>query len=158
MRMQGSNRVVRWYPHHLDMCELNEFDAANIELFADYRGYLETYANAGLAFSVLDRDGISAMFGVWQLWPGVCEAWLIPSKDIGRKVVPLHRGSLAFFNHVSKQMKIKRLQFSVHSANATACMWAERCYFQREGTMRSYGPDGADYYMYGRLFDGRYIQ
>jgi len=46
--MQGSNRVVRWYPHHLDMCELNEFDRSNIGLFADYRGYLETYANAGL--------------------------------------------------------------------------------------------------------------
>ena len=59
--MQRDNRVVRWYPHHLDMCELNEFDAANIELFADYKQYLETYANAGLAFSVLDRDGISAM-------------------------------------------------------------------------------------------------
>ncbi len=77
--MQGSNRVVRWYPHHLDMCELNEFDAANIELFADYKQYLETYANAVLAFSVLDRDGISAMFCVWQRLPGGCVPWLIPT-------------------------------------------------------------------------------
>ena len=157
MRMQEPNRVVRWHPHHLELCELNDFDAANIAMFPDYASYLENYASAGMAFSVVDNGRISAMFGIWQLWPGVCEAWLIPSKHIGRKVVALHRGTLAFYEHVSQQMNMKRLQFSVHSSNATACVWAERCYFTREGTMRSYGPDGADYYLYGRLFDGRTI-
>ena len=152
MRIQRPNLVVNWYAHHLDACALNDFDEINISLFPDYKGYLQTYADAGMAFTVVNRSDIMVMFGCWQLWPGVWEAWMIPSRHIGRQTVALHRGTLAFFEYLGSEMGVKRLQFTVHSSNATACVWAKRCYFKREGTMRGFGPDGADYPMYARMF------
>lgn len=152
MGMQPPNRVVPWQKHHLDICDLNKFDAYNLDHFEDYATYLSNFAQSGLAFSGLHNGEIFGMFGLWQLWPGVAEAWLIPSRHLGRKTIPFHRGALRFFAHAARKMQVKRLQFTVHSLNVPACVWAERCYFVREGTLSQYGPDGADYFMYARIF------
>jgi len=92
------------------------------------------------------------MWGVYEFWPGCAEAWLIPSKHIGQKTMAFHRAALAFFEYVAAQKGIKRLQFTVHTQNVHADRWAQRCYFVCEGVLRKYGPDGADYYMYSRMF------
>lgn len=153
MRMDyPRNKIVNWQPAHLYMCELNEFDRDNLELFEGYRDYLQAYAEAGIAYSAVVEGEIYAMFGVFQLWPGTAEAWLIPSRKIDRKAIALHRGSLAFFEHAANEMHIKRLQFTVHTRNERADRWAQRCYFKREGLLRNYGPDGSDYFMYARIF------
>ena len=45
MRMKGENRVVQFHKHHFDLCDLNEFDKKNLELFENYREYLNHFAN-----------------------------------------------------------------------------------------------------------------
>lgn len=151
MRMKGENRVVQFHKHHLDLCDLNEFDKKNLELFENYREYLNHFAQNGTAFTGLSDGEVFGMFGMWILWPGVAEGWLIPSRHIGRKTIPFHRGALRYFKYASAKLGVKRLQFTVHSQNVPACRWAERCYFEREGTLRNYGPDGADYFMFSRI-------
>jgi len=151
MRMKGENRVVQFHKHHLDLCDLNEFDRRNMEQFGNYRDYLAHFASAGTAYTGLSNGKVYAMFGMWMLWPGVAEAWLIPSADIVRKSIPFHRGALRYFEYASAKLGVKRLQFTVHSLNVPARRWAERCYFEQEGTMREYGPDGADYLMFSRM-------
>ena len=153
MRMNTPrNNIVRWQPSHLYVCELNEFDRHNLEDFAGYRDYIDSFARAGFAFSAVCDGVIYAMFGFFRLWPGTAEAWLIPSKNIDRKTVALHRGALAFFEYAAQQTNTKRVQFTVHTLNVRADRWAQRCYFQREGLLKHYGPDGADYWMYARIF------
>ena len=86
MRMDyPTNRIIRWQPAHLYMCQLNAFDEANLKMFGDFHEYLETYASTGHAFTGMSGDDVMVMFGVWQLWPGVAEAWLIPHAKIERK-------------------------------------------------------------------------
>ena len=153
MRLDTSkHHLIPWAPSHLYLCELNEFDQQTMGLFDDYHSYLQSYANAGTAFTVLGGGEIHAMFGMWQLWPGVAEAWLIPSKHINKKTIALHRGSLRFFEYASNETGIKRLQFTVNSQNVRADRWARRCHFQKEGVLKQYGPDGSDYFMYARYF------
>jgi len=145
-------QMIPWMPSHLYLCDLNEFDQKTMGLFADYNSYLQNYAAAGTAFTVLGNGKIHAMFGMWQLWPGVAEAWLIPSKHIDKKTIALHRGALRFFEYISNETGIKRLQFTVHSQNVRADRWAQRCHFEKEGVLKNYGPDGSDYFMYARLY------
>ena len=153
MRMDvPRHKVVPFHPAHLFMCELNEFDKKNIELFDEYREYLQTYAEHGHALTAIGDEDVYAMFGLWELWPGVGEAWLIPSAKIDRKTIAMHRAALRFFEHAANKMQIKRLQFTVCTLNVRADRWAQRCYFEREGLLRRYGPDGSDYWMYSRMF------
>ena len=153
MRLDGvHHKVAHWSPMHLQLCEINDFDAWNINNFPNYQEYLTNFAAQGLAYTGIGDGIIYAMFGVYEFWPGCAEAWLIPSKHIDRKTIAFHRASLAFFEHVAAKRGIKRLQFTVHTANVHADRWARRCYFEPEGLLRHYGPDGADYKMYARIF------
>lgn len=153
MRMDyPRHKIVEWQPSHLYVCELNEFDRRNLELFGGFQDYLQAYAQTGVAYTAIGDGEIYAMFGMWQLWPGVSEAWLIPSNKIDRKVIAMHRASLRFFEYAAEQTNTKRLQFTVHTRNERADRWAQRCHFEREGLLRKYGPDGADYWMYSRMF------
>jgi len=146
------HKLVDWSPAHYLMCDLNDFDEDLARYHDDYLSVLTHYANSGVAYTGIGEGVVYAMFGVYKYWKGSAEAWLIPSKHIGRKTISFHRTALQFFELAAKQMQIKRLQFTIHSHNVRAVKWAERCYFEYEGTMRRYGPDGNDYKIYSRLF------
>lgn len=153
MRMDyPRHKVVEWQPSHLHLCDLNEFDGYNLRNFPKYTEYLKLFAQSGPSYTGIGDGRIYAMFGVFELWPGVSEAWLIPSRHIDRKTIAMHRASLLFFEHAASRMGTKRLQFTVHAQNVRADRWAQRCYFKREGLMEKYGPDGSDYWMYARMF------
>ena len=153
MRMDyPRNKIVEWQPSHLYLCDLNDFDKTNLELFDGYQEHIEAYAATGMAYSAIGDGIVYAMFGLWNLWPGVAEAWLMPSKNIDRKTVAMHRASMRFFEYAANEIGIKRLQITVHTQNERAVRWADRCYFNREGLMQHYGPDGSDYWMYARMF------
>ena len=153
------HKLVDWSPAHYLMCDLNDFDIKLASQHSNYLEILKQYVNAGVAYTGIGEGKVYAMFGVYEVWKGSAEAWLIPSKHIGRKTISFHRTALLFFELAAKQMQIKRLQFTIHSHNVQALKWAERCYFEYEGTLRCYGPDGSDYKIYSRLFHhGRIVQ
>jgi hypothetical protein len=152
MKLDWPNqRIVDWHPAHLELIELNKFDAANSKLFDDYTKYLSSFVTKGYSFTAM-QEKIYAMFGVWKLWDGVYEAWLIPSNDISRKAFRMHKASKLFFDYAANKLEMKRLQITVCSRNIPAYKWAKVCYFEDEGILRNYGPQGDDYYMMSRVF------
>ena len=146
------HQIVRWQPDHYKLIDLNDHDKETMKHFANYINYLTAFASSGDSYTAIGDGKIYAMFGCYPLWYGVSEAWLIPSKHIKRKTISMHRAALLFFEHYAKKKHLKRLQFTVHSTNFQAVRWAERCYFTKEGTLKFYGIDGKDHYMYARYF------
>ena len=57
---------------------------------------------------------------------------------------------MRIFDYAMSKHSMKRLQITVSSENALALKWAERCYFNHEGVLQKYGPEGTDYYMMAR--------
>lgn len=147
------NGVVDWSPAHIHGFEMNQFDLDIFRHNPDQMDNLHVYAKNGLAYSGLCDGQVICMFGMFPYWPGVWEAWMIPSKNLSRKSWVFHRGALRFFEFAAERASVRRLQFCVHSANVRADKWAKACYFTREGLLRRYGPDGADYTMYSRIFE-----
>ena len=146
------NRIVNWDIEHYEEIELNDLDWSLIAQFKNHRQYMKAYSEFGDSYTAICDNVIYAMFGVFPLWEGVAEAWLLPSRHIRRKIVPFHRGSLAFFDFYARKNNIKRLQYTVHIANLHSLKWAKRCYFHNEGTLKFYGPDGKDHIMFARYY------
>lgn len=146
------HQIVRWELEHYKQIDLNKHHNDLIKNFYDYPSYLASFASHGDSFTAICDGIVYAMFGCFPLWHGVSEAWLIPSRHIKRKTIALHRGARLFFDYYAKKKDLKRLQFTVHSTNFQAVRWAKRCYFNQEGTMKQYGPDGNDYYMFARYY------
>lgn len=146
------HKVVDWHPVHYHLIELNDFDADLASRFPDYLRQLQHFSETGVAYTGFGDGEVYAMFGVFDLWPGVSQAWLIPSRKISKKTMSFHRAALRFFDFYAAQMCTNRIQITVCIANVSAHKWAKRCYFKSEGIMRKYGPDGSDYEMFAKVF------
>tara|TARA_B100000965_G_scaffold176025_1_gene146818 strand:- start:1321 stop:1812 length:492 start_codon:yes stop_codon:yes gene_type:complete len=146
------DKIVNFHPMHLDLIELNKFDQENLLENKHNMHKLYEFAKAGLGFTAMSGNTIYAIFGIWDLWDGVSEAWLIPSNNISRKTLKFHRVALRFFEYYAREKHTKRMQFTVCSHNVQAYKWAERCYFKREAEMLHYGIKGENYYLYARIF------
>lgn len=147
------HKIVEWSPMHFRLCDYNDFDRNTFRRFPNYMELLEHYIRSGVAYTAICDGEVLAMWGAWDLWDGVSEAWLIPSRNVDRKTISFHRGALLFFDLFCRRNRTKRLQIHVCSANLRAVRWAERCYFEKEGVLRNYGPGGEDYIIYARVFD-----
>ena len=145
------DKLIDFKLHHYEHLELNKFDLKNLDDFPDYRSHFASFAEQGLAYTIIISGKISGVFGVFELWPGVYEFWMVPGKDLKKNTIAFHRRALAFFDYFWANTKPNRVQFTVCSLNFHADRWAKRCYFEREAVLKKYGPDGSDYFMYARI-------
>ena len=77
-----NDKIVNFHPMHLDMIDLNEYDQANLLENKNNLHKLYQFAQAGLGLTAISGNRIYAIFGIWDLWDGVSEAWLIRSNEI----------------------------------------------------------------------------
>lgn len=151
MKLDGyRNRLVTFQPNHIHMTKFRDFEQEILDGYG--RPHIQDYAVDGLSYTAMCDGEVYAMFGLYPLWKGVAEAWLLPSTKLENRKIVFHKGSLRFFTYASQKLKLHRIQVYVRSSNVQAVKWIEMMYFKREGLLERYGPDINDYYVYGRLF------
>ena len=140
-------KIIDFHPEHLNMASYRPLDKGLINTNGDK---ILSNLEKGQAFTGVTKNNVYAMFGVWPLWDGVMEAWLLPAKDIEDVTVTFHRVSHRFFNYCIKKKQLVRLQTWVCTENVLAIRWIEKMLFKREGRAIKYGPDSKDYFLYAR--------
>jgi len=109
------------------------------------------YTDKSRAF-VADNGQVLAIVGATLLWPGVYEFWGFTSDIPNKYKVQFARLLLEHLTFFCIDNNVKRAQMVVREGYFAEMKFAEHLGFQREGLMRCYGPEGASYYMYGRVF------
>ena len=109
-------------------------------------------ALVGLSFTLLRNNIPIVSGGIYPLWDGVGEGWVISSKrifEIKVKAAKLirHRTDI-----LCAANKIWRLQTTVKANFKTGLRFAEFLGFNNEGLMRGYGPDKTDYYRMAKVY------
>lgn len=151
MKLDGyKDRIVAFQPNHIHMAEFRDFDQEILDGYG--RPHIQDYAVDGLSYTAMCDGKVYAMFGLYPLWKGVAEAWLLPSAKLENRKMVFHKACLRFFPYASEKLNLHRIQVYVRSSNVQAVKWIEMMYFNREGLLKRYGPDINDYYCYGRLF------
>ena len=77
---------------------------------------------------------------------------MLTTNHIETHPVAMTRGALRYINHIATEAKLKRLQITVDVTHVVAMRWADALKFNREGVLRHYGADGADYMMFARYY------
>lgn len=113
---------------------------------------MQNMAEKTPSFTVMDKGKLLLSFGIYPLWPGVAEGWMIPSNRIDRKAIALIKGARNVFRNINSVMQLHRLQFMVRSSHVQAARFAEVLQFKREAVLCRYGPGGDDYYIYARFY------
>jgi hypothetical protein len=153
VKLTGDRQLVPFSPVHVQMMELGIFDKAYLEHLPDWLGMLSGMATLGYAYTGAKAGKPMCCFGVIKLWPGVAEVWLIPDADVTSVARSFHRVTKLFFDIIMSELHLFRLQATVHTLNEPADKWIRSLYFQEEGVLRRFGPDGSDAKMYSRLRD-----
>jgi len=107
----------------------------------------------GMSWSAEVDGRIVASAGLVPLWKGVAEAWMISSDDVGRHQIKVARQIRTMFDDVMWQRGIYRAQANIHHKFEKAIRLAEWLGFEREGLMRRFGVEGADYFRYAKVLD-----
>ena len=117
---------------------------------AERAGEAQAFLNAGPAITAYRGPDLVACGGFLIHYPGVAEAWMMTSALAPRYGLSLFAAARELTTQMFDFARCHRIQAAVHTEFAAAIRFVERLGFVREGTMRHYGPDNTDYYLYAR--------
>ena len=145
-------RVVDFHYGHIHLMELGSYAQNITQAIPNYSTYIQQQTQGTPAFTVIYKGKPILCFGVTPIWPGVGEGWMIPTRQLQGNAVRLVRGARQLFEKIGPAMQLRRLQFMVRSSHLHAVKFAEALYFEQEATLRAYGPEGDDYFVYARFY------
>jgi len=153
-RMFGVQGAIAlpFHPSHLSRLELDRAAEVEFTSLDNMKARAQEVADAKIAWTVFHDGNPALCFGINPYWPGMAEAWMIPSQYALDRGLRLTRGAKRFFDTIGATLDLRRLQIVVCVDREKAVQWAEFLRFEREGLMRRYGPEGSDYYMYARIY------
>lgn len=139
--------IVPFEIEHFDRMELPDGSWQRRE----DRAIFACYPKVGPAFTLMSGGVPICSGGIATLWDGVGEAWMLISKHVQRHPVSVYRSVLNGMNDIIEKQGLHRIQAVVKEDDRTSVRWIERLRFVREGILRQFGPDKADYVIYGRI-------
>jgi hypothetical protein len=122
-----------------------------LELRPEHRKYAYYLKEIGMSFTGMLNNKPIAAGGVFPLWDGVAEGWVLATKEINNYPITFARVMKQRTDMMIANNLIKRLQTSVKADCDIAIRFAKWLGLKEEGLMKGYGPDGSDYYRYARI-------
>ncbi len=145
-------RVRQFEPEDFATIELYEEDKKNRELFPMEDLAIRNKAE-GPALTVVDPENrIVVVCGIRQMWRGVGNLWTIFS-PLAKKYVMTRKVLQVALGSVCKTHGFKRVQISIDVGLKEVITLLERLEFKRECTMRRYGRNGQDYFLYSLILE-----
>ncbi len=81
--MNKKIKMIDFHPAHMDLMEIREHEMENVCL-GDYKEKFTTLSELGVSGTVVYDGEILCVIGSFDMWEGVCEVWVLPSKAIER--------------------------------------------------------------------------
>lgn len=105
-------------------------------------------ASYGKAAIATHKGMPCGVIGVSPLWPGVWTAWSFGTEHWPRAVLKISRYGRQVFKPFILGCGAHRLQCESRIDHTEAHRWLEAMGAHKEGLLRGYGRDGADYFMF----------
>ena len=122
-----------------------------LQLKPEHRKYAYFLKEIGMSFTGLVNNKPIAAGGVFHLWDGVAEGWVLASKEIYKYPIFCAKHIKRRTEIIIKANNIKRLQTSVKADCDVAVRFAKWMGLKEEGLMKSYGPDGSDFIRFAKV-------
>ena len=106
----------------------------------------------GLSYTLLCDNQPILGGGIYPLWNGVAEGWVISSKRVFDYKIKSAASVKKRLDLLCTNNKIWRLQTSVKEEFKTGVRFAEWLGLKKEGLMTMYGPDKTNYYRMAKIY------
>ena len=143
--------IVPFENKHAEQILEQGLNSEFLELKPEHRKYAYFLKEFGMWFTGLVNNKPIAAGGVFYLWDGVAEGWVLATKEIYKYPIFCAKHIKQRTEIILKANKIKRIQTSVKADCDVALRFAKWLGFKKEGLMESYGPDGSDFVRFARV-------
>ena len=130
-------------------------DRSTSKATSDYGHMLKEYLDAmelpGHGHTLMRNGHLIASAGVYPVWEGLGEAWVVPSDSIEDHKFVFIRKIQHHFRELCEDNRYRRVQATVRADFDTGHRFIKFFGFKRETLLKSYGPDGADHVQYALL-------
>lgn len=121
---------------------------------AGFADLIRRYQSAGSAWAMVVDDRAIALGGVYRLWDGVGEAWLMSTPAIEQYRFTFARITRIVIDEAILAMGLHRVQMAVCHQHRRAIRFARWLGLAPEGIMRAYSADRCDYVRLARTITG----
>ncbi len=104
--------MIDFHPAHMDLMEIREHELENV-CFGDYKEKFTTLSRMGVSGTAVYNGEILCVIGSFDMWEGVCEVWVLPSKSI-------EKHKLIFARLVKQQLVALEEVGNYHRVQVTA--------------------------------------
>ena len=123
----------------------NELDILNS---FDWRGQLEVYVKIGETW-IFEHDGKALILsGYYQLSPGVLQFWMLFNRDAKNHAKFIIREFRKMLTRELHKQGVHRVQTLIYKGVKRDAKFAEAFGFEKEGVLKSFGPNKEDVTMY----------
>ena len=147
----SSIEIVPFENKHAEEILKSGLNSEALELRPEHKKYAYYLKEVGMSFTGLVNNKPIAAGGVFPLWDGVAEGWVLATKDIFNYPIFCAKHIKKRTEIIIKTNHIKRLQTSVKADCEVALRFASWLGLKPEGLMKGYGPDGSDFIRYARI-------
>jgi len=144
------DRVI-FHVKHLDLANLDMREFEGVGYSQSIIDKIDGMASLGVAMTLLWEGRIIGFTGYMELWPGVVEVWLMPTKYVGLKPLLLVRTLSRYIEGIVEDQKLHRIQTTA-IANKTHDRFLECLGFKCEGIAKDYSKRGTDHKYWSRIF------
>lgn len=150
------------------MLEIRQFEPTDIlamnprepdkSIIASIDNPLETakeYVKRGPCWTLWNGAVPIACAGMIILWPHVAESWALTSELVSKYPVCFHRAVKWGIEKTMNEHQLYRLQVCIPETHLVSCRWIQALGFEKESTMRNYGPDAGTYFKFVKLWNDR---
>lgn len=139
--------IVPYKPEHLAIMDIQEKQIAARGILQGQPGLAGMLRSSGDAYTVLVDGQPIICAGLIDQGDGRAHAWALFAQNSGRYFVKLIR----YIGRYLDTVPFRRIEATVDVRFFEAIRLAQILGFEREGTMKAYGRDGGDHYLYARV-------
>lgn len=145
-------RAIPYKPDHFDLLEIRERELINMSIMGEGKQRLTVLSQSGNCFTTMYKGKIIGVVGWFEMWPTVCEVFILPTIYIGESSLIFAKAMKNYLHSFEKLKKYKRVQVTAVN-DKLHCRWLSWLEFNKEGILKNYGPNGEDCLMWARYSD-----
>ena len=142
--------VIPFHLEHLKLMEIREHELNTILTVDDLESKLDNLQKVCNTGTMVYDGRILGVMGFFEMWKGVCEVWILPSKYVAQY-------GLAFAKKVKQNLKQLKEVHGMHRIQTTTLddeihnRWMLWLGFKCEGTLKNYSIHKQDYKMWSEV-------
>ncbi len=147
--MNKEAEIIKFHPEHLNLMDVREHEVKNILKVEGAKERLEALIEVGTSGTIVYDGKILGVMGIFDIWKGVCEVWVLPCKNIPQHALIFARIIKKYLNNIVGLKHYDRIQVTALN-NKTQNRFFQWLGFELEtpNGMKNFSNAGCNYNMW----------